>query len=76
MSCAAAHVDIGNFTDYCSSLRISRMPPIEPGVYTLCFANAAELAALWWGALPRTAAIRFSLDHGGALTLSPLLGQK
>jgi hypothetical protein len=43
---------------------------IEPGVYALCFAGPAELAALWRRALPSDRCRTGSVEHGQTLTLS------
>jgi hypothetical protein len=44
---------------------------IEPGVYALCLADPADLAALWRGALPSDRCRSGSVEAGGTLTLSP-----
>jgi hypothetical protein len=45
---------------------------IEPGDYALCFlVRPAEVAALWWGALPSGSCRKGSVERGGTLTLSP-----
>ena len=44
---------------------------IEPGVYALCLADAAELAGLWQGARPSDRCRTGSVEQGRTLTLSP-----
>jgi hypothetical protein len=43
---------------------------VAPGVYALCFADAAELAVLWRGALPPDRCRTGSVEPGRTLTLS------
>src|SRR6185503_4443013 len=40
---------------------------IEPGIYALCLADPAELAALWRGALPSDRCITGSVEQGRTL---------